>query len=281
MMSVWDKHRRWSDNDHHFGPFLYSRSESYKAMAITLQSGDDEYAGCSLRVSVAHWTLIVALPNIIRPWRRKVQSKYFTEEMKDRLGRDWYWDVYPREYGFSFSSSGQIGSSGYDFLHVFYGRQTHDSTTDQNWCWSLPWKKWRHVRHSLYGLDGEMVVEDVPDWHDHEVRQAALDSCSVAEFSFADYDSEVLTAKTRIEEREWRRGDGWFKWLSWFYAPTIRRSLNIEFSGETGEEKGSWKGGTMGTSLEMHAGELHEAAFKRYCEMHVMTLNGSVEDGQG
>lgn len=37
---------------------------------------------------------------------------------------------------------------------------------------------------------------------------------------------------------------GWFKWLSWFGRPKIRRSLDIQFSSETGPEKGSWKGGT-------------------------------------
>ncbi len=60
-------------------------------------------------------------------------------------------------------------------------------------------------------------------------------------------------------------GTGWFKWLSWFRAPKIRRSLAIEFSGETGPEKGSWKGGTVGTGIDMRPGELHESAFRRYC----------------
>ena len=36
--------------------------------------------------------------------------------------------------------------------------------------------------------------------------------------------------------------------------------------GETGREKGSWKGGTIGTSIEMLPGELHESAFRRYCD---------------
>lgn len=44
------------------------------------------------------------------------------------------------------------------------------------------------------------------------------------------------------------------------------RNLDLRFSGETGREKGSWKGGTIGTSIEMRPGELHEAAFRRYCD---------------
>lgn len=33
-----------------------------------------------------------------------------------------------------------------------------------------------------------------------------------------------------------------------------------------GPEKGSWKGGTIGHSIEMLPDELHEAAFRRYCD---------------
>ena len=57
-----------------------------------------------------------------------------------------------------------------------------------------------------------------------------------------------------------------FAWLSIFRRAKIRRSLSLTFSEEVGPEKGSWKGGLMGTGIEMLPGELHEAAFRRYCE---------------
>ena len=44
---------------------------------------------------------------------------------------------------------------------------------------------------------------------------------------FNDFDGEFLTAKTRIEERQWELGTGWFKWLSRFHKPIIHRSLDI------------------------------------------------------
>ena len=80
-----------------------------------------------------------------------------------------------------------------------------------------------------------------------------------------DSDGSLVVASTHIEEREWRLGTGLFRWLSWFVKPKIRRSLSIEFSSEVGPEKGSWKGGLMGTGIDMLPGELHEAAFRRYC----------------
>lgn len=85
-------------------------------------------------------------------------------------------------------------------------------------------------------------------------------------FLIDDHDGERITATTHIEEREWKFGEGWFRWLSLFRRNMVRRSLSISFDKECGPEKGSWKGGTMGTGIDMLPGELHEAAFRRYCE---------------
>ena len=41
----------------------------------------------------------------------------------------------------------------------------------------------------------------------------------------------------------------------------------IDFAGEVGTDKGSWKGGLCGTSIRMLDGELHEAAFRRFCDL--------------
>lgn len=270
--------RRWGDNDRHFGPFTYAKDGSYRAWAIALVSGDDEYPGCQLRFSGFGRTLILALPPIIRPWKEnfaKVEAD--RPDVRARIG-DYYYHCHPREYSLSLSS---CGDNGYDFLILRYGVQTHSSLTEKSKSWFLPWKQWRHVRHSFYGLDGEHVAT-LPNTGrsylgdpDRFARERAIaDATPTRTFAFADYDGEELTATTKIEEREWRRGEGWFKWLSWFYRPMIRRSLDIRFSGETGDEKGSWKGGTVGHAIEMLPGELHGAAFRRYCAEHNMKFLG-------
>jgi hypothetical protein len=46
----------------------------------------------------------------------------------------------------------------------------------------------------------------------------------------------------------------------------VKRSLDLRFSDEIGPEKGSWKGGTVGHSIDMLPSESPEAAFRRYCE---------------
>lgn len=250
---------RWSDNDRNFGPltFSWSGSKGYRPFAIILKSwGSGDEGPASLRISLVWFTLIICLPPILYPQRRKVYPAGWDAATVARLGRDWYWDIKVREYGFSYSDG---------FLQIHYGICPGDSSLDQTWSKHLPWTQWRHVRHSLYGLHGEHVWTE-PKAAKWNAYHAAKEACPRVAFEFDDYDGERLMAKTLIEEREWLFGTGWFKWLSWFVPKKIRRSLDIEFSGETGPEKGSWKGGAIGTGVEMLPGELHEAAFRRYCD---------------
>lgn len=259
--------RRWSDEDHYFGPLTVAIGSTYRHFAVMLSSGDDEGSAAGFRISIGGATVIVALPRWLVPTeRKKVYPKSWDQATINRLGRDWYWDQTIREYGVSLNEG---------FLNLCYGRQTHDSSTEQRSGWFLPWTQWRFVRHSLYGLDGTHFA-DLPDYgrrldeDSWKTRQDISDACPSASFDFADFDGEQLTAATKIEEREWLFGTGWFKWLSLFRAPKVRRSLDINFSGETGRRKGSWKGGTIGSGIDMLLGELHAAAFERYCTAHDM-----------
>jgi hypothetical protein len=271
-------HIRWGDNDRYLGPFTYARDTHWCPLGIVMNSGDgDERRKCQIRFSAFGHTLIAALPPIIRPWRRKIVVTSWDAATVARLGRDWYWDAHPREYGFSCSEG---------HFNLYLGRQTGDSSTEQRWSTFLPWTQWRHIRHNFYGLAGEHYWTEPTsrkgsklggpnNWYD--VYRAAKDACPSQTFAFADFDGEALTVRTIIEEREWRFGTGWFKWLSLFRKPKISRSLDLEFSGETGKRKGSWKGGTVGHSIEMLSGELHKDAFRRYCDEHEMTFG--VADG--
>lgn len=240
---------RWSDNDHYFGPFTWAYSRTYPHWAVVLKSRGDEDDGascCSLRISLHRITLLIALPSIILPWKEKVYPNWDAETVA-RPGRNWYWNVDPRKYGFSLSDG---------HLSLYFGRT--------GGCCFLPWTQWRHVRHSLYNLDGSHFWTE-PEEAGYESYRDAKNRCQKAAFLFEDFDGAKLTATTMIEEREWHFGTGWCSWLSFFRPARVCRSLNIEFSGETGPEKGSWKGGTIGAGIEMLPGENHEAAFRRYC----------------
>ena len=266
-------HNRWSDNEIKFGPFVYAADHGDRPFGAVLYSGDDEYPGAGFRIRGFGHVIILYLPSwVLRPYREKVVAGSWGEDTIKRLGRNWYWQIDRREYGFSLCEG---------HLNVSMGRQTMDSSTEQRWGCFLPWTQWRHVRQSFYGLQGEHVAtlpdagksyrDDPGRW---ERERAIEDAVPTVCFEFDDFDGERITATTKIEEREWRFGTGWFKWLSLFRRPKVNRSLDLDFSSEVGKRKGSWKGGVTGHSIEMLPGELHEEAFRRYCEKNGLKFVG-------
>jgi hypothetical protein len=261
---------RWGDNDRYFGPFTWHPGD-YVRYGIILQSQGEE-SPSYLRMHFWRWTLCVTTPNwLCRPHKEKRYPNWDEETVK-RLGRNWYWNIDQRSYGFQLSKSGDVGNS--DFLQIYYGRaggSMMDSRVEQRWSCFLPWTQWRHVRISFFGLEGERFADvldrDQPTgFSRYEAQRAIEERVPKATFEFLDYDDQRLTVTAHIEEREWRRGVGYFKWLSWFYPKKVSRSLSLSFSDEVGPEKGSWKGGMVGHSVKMLPGELHEDAFRRYCD---------------
>lgn len=234
------RRRRWSDNDSNFGPFTYASggSKQYGVRLDTVSGDPDCDSSACIRIYVARIVLILWLPSLLRAGR---------------------------EYGALWIDDG---------IHVSYGPRTMDSRTDRSTIIAIPWLRWRHVRHSAYGVDGKHFASEAEcgSWHEWF---RARDACPVVTFEFDDYDGERITARTRLEEREWHRGTKWCKWLALFCRPRISRTLDIAFSKETGKEKGSWKGGTVGHSIKMaSAAELHESAFRRYCDENRMRFVG-------
>lgn len=249
---------RLTDHDKNFGPFTLARWT--KRFSIMLCSGDEEDGPAinTLTLNGFGWALRIRLPKIIQPWRIRHDANWDAATVA-RLGRNHYYVTHRREFGFALSDMG----NGYDFLQVHFGAQTMDSSTTMDWCCHLPWKQWDCVRHSVYTPDGEhFATEEHGKFFDFLKLK---DQCPKAHFGFEDYDGEMIVATCTVEEREWHRGEGWFRWLKWFSRPLIRRSLDLKFSAEVGPEKGSWKGGAIGHGIDMLPGETPRAAFERYC----------------
>ncbi len=276
MLAMMSRQRRYSGHDRHFGPFTLSRhnDQHWRPLGIMLDSGGDhEYSrnkGCNLKLHGFGHTLIVELPRLLKDYVIRHKAGWDAATVA-RMGRDWYDEVFPCEYGFTVSDG---------TVHVHYGPQTHDSITTRNKVLWIPWKQLRHVRISLYGLSGEHVWsqfdrKDIRGIEAYEAERLAEEACPKARFLIRDYDGAEVVATTHIGEREWRRGTGWFKWLSLLFQKRVCRSLCIEFSAEVGTEKGSWKGGLIGASIDMLPGELHEAAMRRYCDMEHWGKHGA------
>jgi len=250
---------RLTDNDKNWGPFTLARWS--KRISIMFSSGDEEETPEAINTLTFQgfgWALRIRLPQIIQPHRIRHEANW-DAATQARLGRNHWFDTSEREFGFSLSNMG----NGYDFLQVHYGPQTGDSSTTKSWCKHLPWKQWDCVRQSIYTPTGKhFATMERRKW---DAFYKAKQECPSAQFQFKDYDGAEIIATCLIEEREWHRGEGWFKWLRFFYPAKIRRSLDLAFSAEVGPGKGSWKGGTLGHGIEMLKGETPEDAFRRYC----------------
>ena len=251
---------RLGDDDRHFGPITAARATWNPWRAVLSSGDDDEDRGNSLTIYAFGWVVRVALPAILTPYRVRYRAPWDAQTIA-RMGRDYHIVSHPREYGFSLFNG---------FLQLFLGAQTDDSTSTQGWCCHLPWTQWRHVRFTLYTPDGAHYWtqwdEEVPGLRRFDEMRSHQESCPSISFDFDDYDGQRITARCRIEEREWRFGEGWFAWLSVFRRAKIVRSLSLEFDKEVGPEKGSWKGGRTGHGIEMLPDESCESAFRRYCE---------------
>lgn len=262
---------RLTGNDRRLGPVVYGRTD-WRPLRLVWSSGggtdDGDEARNTLTGYAFGWAASVRVPNLIRPLRIKHVANWDSATVA-RLGRDWYYETHPREYGFCVSDG---------LLSLYFGAQTDCSTTTESWSRFLPWTQWRFVRHSFYGLDGEHLFdEDQSLRGDERFEQwrEQRDSVPKRTFEVEDMDGTRVAVTTFIEEREWRFGTGWFKWLSIFRRPQVRRSLDIHFGSGVGPDKGSWKGGLVGHSINMLPGELHEAALRRYCEQEHDSRSGA------
>lgn len=267
----WRKMEWTREGDRQWGPFLHSRDRYHQSLAVlfsTVVDGDEAGSGNELRISGFGHTFKIGFPTIIKPKIIRIKAQYWSKETIERMGRDWYEIARSRVYGFS-SSQG--------FFQLRYGADDDDTFgSGKTKSFFLPWREWRHVRHTLYDLDGNVFWEEstnrnTRDWMD------ARDEVPSSTFEFKDYDGEVIQARAYTDEREWRWGDKWCKWLGYLRKPKIKRSLELMFTKEVGKEKGSWKGGTMGHSIETQLGETPQQAFIRYCEQHELTFLRCVE----
>lgn len=251
---------RLVDNERRFGPVTFGWS-GWNPLRIVLSSGDREEESRyrnTLTCYAFGWVARINLPNVIRPYAIRKQAGWDEATVK-RLGRDWYENTYPREYGFCLHEG---------FLQIFYGVQRHDGERGQHWCKHLPWTQKRVVRFDYLNLEGEPFWTAIGEQRGHEAferQYKAKETIPKAHYLLRDYDGTPITATVHLEQRIYRQGEGWFKWLGWLCRPEVVRRADISFNGETGPEKGSWKGGTMGCSTPIDSGDLHIDAIKKYC----------------
>lgn len=260
-----------NDSEKYWGPFTWAPKDrnSDRLFGLHVTSTREEGEGAYARLSILGRTLLCRLPDWFVPayLHRSYLTTLSEEDLKSYMdrngGRDWYWSIYQRTYGFEFHKNELHWSRGVQ-NYTFGGPE--DARRNSG-VWFYPWTRRRTVREDWFDASGAFFAHVPRLRHDTwEERQRVEATVPVKRFAFKDYDGEIIVATLRLEERETAMGEGRWKWLSTFFKNKVYRSFDIRFSSEVGPEKGSWKGGTVGHAVTSDdPAELHEAAFRRYC----------------
>lgn len=173
-----------------------------------------------------------------------------------------YEELVSRAYGFWYSPAN-------NFLQIKYGIQ--DEYTDlnnpqvyKNWCCSLPWNDWTHVRTTLHQPTGAFYADITHTSFEQE--EALLVDIPKIYFQIKDFDGEIVQASAYIKERTWLKGRDRWSWLSRVCKPLVKRSLQIKYEAEVGSRKKSYKGGTLGYDIDLKPGESNLDAIVRACD---------------
>ena len=194
------------------------------------------------------------------PKVEKIYPKSWSEEDCKRLGRNYYDDYTTRKYGFSYWDG---------LFMIYYGLVTHDSSTDQNKGWFLPWIEQKFEKTEILDYHDFSVygIEPVYEWNNDDERcfhDLWMASIPKFRFEFKETDGTPNSANCHISRRYWTRGTKWCSFLKYFYPKFVRTDLNLEFEVESGRGRGSWKGGTLSAGMMMRPDETIFQALQRY-----------------
>lgn len=224
------------------------------------ESGHSKTNYCNIHFALFGHSWWFRIPEIFKPRKKWVDT---SKESWSKSPSGGYWDYTQRQYGISITE---------DSVHINYGIQPGSwssrdkKNSDHTKVFWIPWKNmtFQHEEFFTPEWSSFAILSDKNGRTDWEEQRKIREAVNKIKFRFNDYDGEEIIATCYISKRMWRYGIGWCKWLGYIRKPLIRYTLDIEFSKETGYNKGSWKGGTFGHSVEMERGEDPLEAFKRY-----------------
>lgn len=142
-----------------------------------------------------------------------------------------------------------------DQFVIAYGRKTKHF----NLPWTLDW-----IRTSVLGKNNKWYHKtrknrNMDFWDKNKWKDKLFYETHPYTYITKDNNIQKCLATIRVTEREWRWY--WFKWLK--LTRKIRKDIEIEFSDDIGEKKGSWKGGVLGCSYSMKKNETPYECLKR------------------
>lgn len=263
--------RKFTDNDKTYGPLTIGKTD-WGAYRVVYSSGyDDDYPNerhNTLTVHLGKYFIgRLKLPYILRPFKKKTKYTFNPDTYFNRKGKDWYYSIYNREYGFSLSDG---------HLMVYYGPQTTSSNFSYSFSYLVPWLNYRLTKHHLLDDKGLVFWENLRLEDNNSYNYELLDKISICPkhtFMLEDYDGTEVLCKVYSDYKEFKLGTGNFKWVSKLTKPLKVRTLHMEFDKGIGRRKETWKGGCLSTSVIIHDCETKEDAFVRYCIDNNLTIS--------
>lgn len=142
----------------------------------------------------------------------------------DNWGASWNWDNRGADIHLNWGSRCKIVHLPWDYVHVRSSMLCQDGV-------------WRKAIGAWERKEGDPVQAT----ETHHYRYVCRDGTV----------QDDIEATISVSEMEWR----WrmFRWLRW--GALVRRTIDVEFSAEVGNRRGSWKGGVLGCSYEMRRDE--------------------------
>jgi len=244
---------------------FYYKGQRDSVIGITLDSGDSgDYPGNKLMIQIWKYSVWIKIPPIIKPWAQKhtftTLSPEATAQRLEKFGHLDYFEYHARKFGFHMQTHG---------LHTSFGPSTWDSQTTKSRYFSFPWREYDLVLNAICDAAGVEHIEKDKDVRlDYKEKEAIKDTMPRYVFLLRDYDGQEIRAYCHMEKRVYRIGTGWVKKYLGALRPTRTFiELDIAFDGETGPEKGSWKGGTIGTGSRAEKGDKLDAQYliEKYC----------------
>lgn len=145
-----------------------------------------------------------------------------------------------------------------------YDESMGQCTGNDQWItWDLPFFSWEFDGHWIREKRQSGVFIQSGDW----IKIGKMDAYSFRkDMAYTETHEFVYTLKNgmvqwrtatcTIEKRKWYRK--WFPWLK-----KTSHVIDIEFNDEVGNRSGTWKGGIMGMTHELHDGETIKSSLKR------------------
>jgi len=142
----------------------------------------------------------------------------------DNWGASWNWDNRGADIHLNWGSRCKIVHLPWDYVHVRSSMLCQDGV-------------WRKAIGAWERKEGDPVQAT----ETHHYRYVCRDGTV----------QDDIEATISVSEMEWR----WrmLRWLRW--GALVRRTIDVEFSAEVGNQRGSWKGGVLGCSYEMRRDE--------------------------